>query len=396
MRKINNLDSFSYSGELNKKELKGRFHHNSMKSMNLSQDKIYFFRTSLFTEKSKSIIQRMNLSNKYAIRANDAIQIIISKKKEESLSPLRRKSEKIYISDNKIKSEKTIEIENEKIIDKFDNINGKSINVIDKSNKEKPTNDNQTIKNNNIKPVNKRSNKNIIIINAENNNKIQKKSNQSKTEDKNINNIHNEKNYQKIDNIIINEIKRCKLFDSSSNAINTNNISRSVIGNVIEKKLKQSVITNRYLADANSKTKQKLNQKEQIKICDYNSKIKYKLKVKDNDIKKKENNNIVSFKSINDNSTMKKDLKYIKPISKQTPFQSFSIFDENYYISKYILRHYYAKRNNRYNHKNVISEDKKSLKKYIQIGTHVRNTRNKIISLNDKDNLILSRKGKKI
>ena len=50
MYKTNNFNPFNYSGKKNNLETNDHLHK---KNANLSPDKIYFFRTSLFTEKSK-------------------------------------------------------------------------------------------------------------------------------------------------------------------------------------------------------------------------------------------------------------------------------------------------------------------------------------------------------
>lgn len=371
MQNINNLHPFLFSGGKNKYEINKKIQH---KSMSLSQDKIYYFRTSLFTEKSKNIILKMNLSHKKPTKANETSRIVVSKLNKEFKSPIRKISEKIYISDNKIK----INNNDEK------NQGNANIDINNKENNDNNNKENQPIKNDNKVKVAKNSpnNKNNITINK-NNDIIQIKSNKSKTQDKKDINTNN-RTKQNINNKIINDIKKCKLFESLP--VGMNNQNKSVIGNDIARN--QSV-ANAYLANAASKQKD-ISQKKQFKICEYNNKIKYRLKSKKNKI---ENKNIISFKSLNENTTLKKELKYLKSITKHSKIQSFSIFDDNYYISRYKLGNYYAKRNNRYNNKNAISEDKINIKQYIPNRLHGNNGNN-IVSLIDNNNLILSRKEK--
>ena len=374
MQNINNLHPFLFSGGKNKYEINKKIQH---KSMSLSQDKIYYFRTSLFTEKSKNIILKMNLSHKKSTKANETSRIVVSKLNKEFKSPIRKISEKIYISDNKIK----INNNDEK------NQGNANIDINNKENNDNNNKENQPIKNNNKVKVanNSPNNKNNITINK-NNDIIQIKSNKSKTQDKKDINTNNQTK-QNINNKIINDIKKCKLFESLP--VGMNNQNKSVIGNDIARN--QSV-ANAYLANAASKQKD-ISQKKQFKICEYNNKIKYRLKSKKNNIKKIENKNMISFKSLNENTTLKKELKYLKSITKHSKIQSFSIFDDNYYISRYKLGNYYAKRNNRYNNKNAISEDKINIKQYIPNRLHGNNGNN-IVSLIDNNNLILSRKEK--
>ena len=374
MQNINNLHPFLFSGGKNKYEINKKIQH---KSMSLSQDKIYYFRTSLFTEKSKNIILKMNLSHKKSTKANETSRIVVSKLNKEFKSPIRKISEKIYISDNKIK----INNNDEK------NQGNANIDINNKENNDNNNKENQPIKNNNKVKVanNSPNNKNNITINK-NKDIIQIKSNKSKTQDKKDINTNN-RTKQNINNKIINDIKKCKLFESLP--VGMNNQNKSVIGNDIARN--QSV-ANAYLANAASKQKD-ISQKKQFKICEYNNKIKYRLKSKKNNIKKIENKNMISFKSLNENTTLKKELKYLKSITKHSKIQSFSIFDDNYYISRYKLGNYYAKRNNRYNNKNAISEDKINIKQYIPNRLHGNNGNN-IVSLIDNNNLILSRKEK--
>ena len=374
---------------------------NKHKNPSLSQDKIYFFRTSLFTEKSKSLIQRMNSCSKKIIKNNVQNDFITPKINQENIATFREKNEKIFLLDNKNKSKKIEEqINNIKINIKKDivednysdnksnsnnnqscdknNIEKKeeSINKIkDINNKNNDNNDiikHDNIKNNDLKLSNSKHNNinksanNIIEINRNNNIVQMKSDNKSRTENKKGNNINNKKIFlkQKIESKEVAGIKRCKLF-SLSNAVNKNNKinNKFLVGNNIGK---SQFIANILFPNANNKTKN-LIQKKGKEISNDNYKIKYKLKSKKASLKEKDNKNFVSFKFLCDNNTMKKEFKYIP---KQNNIQSFSVFDDNYHISRYKLGNYLVKRNNnRYHNKNVVSEDKIKIKLNIQ-GMH--------------------------
>ena len=374
------------------------------KNSSLSQDKIYFFRTSLFTEKSKSLIQRMNSCSKKIIKSNVQNDFITPKINQENLATFREKNEKIFLLDNKNKSKKIeeqinnikINIKKDIVEDNYsDNKNNsnnnkncdknntdkkeESINKIkDINNKNDDNNDrikHDNIKNNDLKlsnikhnNINKSAN-NIIEINRNNNIVQMKSDNKSRTENKKGNNINNKKIFlkQKIESKEVAGIKRCKLF-SLSNAVNKNNKinNKCLVGNNIGK---SQFIANILFPNANNKTKN-LIQKKEKEISNDNYKIKYKLKSKKASLKEKDNKNFVSFKFLCDNNTMKKEFKYIP---KQNNIQSFSVFDDNYHISRYKLGNYLVKRNNnRYHNKNVVSEDKINIKLKIQ-GMHKKN-----------------------
>jgi len=344
MQKGISLKPFLYQSqnniELNKKI--------NQKKTSLSQDKIYFFRTSLFTEKSKNIVKKMNSCQKKKIKS----PII-----PQQINPESRTSFALKSNNNKDNNGTSEENNNSNIKNKNEEINVNNNNISKKDVKINSINNVNFNDNKNIncskKDISRKTSNHLINI-INNNNNEKKNSIKSKTEDKKDN--FNIENCQKINYKNINGIQKCRLFNSLSNLINDinkDNRNKSILRNYIGHS--QSIINTR-LPNANSKQKN-LSQKKQLKLIDNN--IKYKLKTKKVSNKDNNNKNIVTIKSIYDNNTMKKELKYCKPLSKHSKIQS--IFDENYHISRYKLGNYLAKRNNRYNI-NEVSEDKINIK----------------------------------
>ena len=401
MQKINRLSPFLSSNEANEIELK----KHSQKNISLDKDKIYFFRTSLFSEKSKNFIQRMNSSHKKLVKNNIAIIALkinqdqrqlrqsLHEKKEKVEKIAKKLVEKVELPEEKPKIKKkeynTIDNNNEK---KDISVDKKYINIKirkDVNNKSVNYRYNSSMNiNNELSSIAKKqsntskSTNNLMNINTNNkNNCLVKIDNKSKTENKmkKENNINNE-NGQKINYKIFENMKKCKLFSSITSQIdNINNInrninSRSILGNYA---CKSKSIVNNPLPNTSLKPKQ-LSQKKDLKISYYNKKIiKYKLKSIKNP--NKENNNIsnnnliVSPKSICDNNTMKKEMKYYKSISKHSNIQSLSIFNENYHITRYKLWNYLGKKNNKYRNKNRMSEDRIDQRKYMKNGMYQNN-----------------------
>ena len=339
----------------------------SQKNTSLSQDKIYFFRTSLFTEKSKNFVQRMNSSYKKYIKNISVNAIISQKKNSDNISIIPKndnKDTKIILEENndsKKNNERIININAKKDVYNIKNNNINNVSNINISN-----NKDKKVYCSLKEKLRKTSNNLINLIN--NNNKNNDKNNiKSKTEDKKEK-IIIEKCYKK-SSIILNNIQKCTLFSSLPNVPNViNNINKNINNkSILVNNLAHSQsIINSHLLNVNSKP-QNLSQKKQISSVDYKkyNNIKYKLKSKYVS-NKDNNNNIASIKSIYDNNTMSKELKFFKPLTKHSKIQSFSIFDENYHISRYKLGKYLNKRNNKYHNKNIISEDRIKIENNIQ------------------------------
>ena len=104
MRRINNLKPFSYSNEKNNFESNAHIHK---KTSSLSPNKIYFFRTSLFTEKSKNFIIKLNSceKNKETINSSNITNEVKTPKINTIIQPekttIRLKKGKIHFSQNK-------------------------------------------------------------------------------------------------------------------------------------------------------------------------------------------------------------------------------------------------------------------------------------------------------
>lgn len=372
MQKLNTLSPPSSHRLLkNKIDKKGNNNHPHYKSTNISKEKIYYFRTSLFTEKSKKIIQKMNSSQ-------SKLSKDIYDKKELNTSPITpgcrtsfMKSEKIFIFGNNNENIEKIKSTKKNHFVVYLNKKGK--------------NDNR-----NDADVNQRLRKsynNLININFNIGNNTEIKKNQNSIRENEFNKKDNlKKNY-----IIVNDIKKCKLFSNIKN----NNV-------VINNKNNKKNASNKYNGQNQSKfnksiintiiKKEVSNQNKQIKVSDYNKKTKCRLKSRKSMKKKKENVNAISYKSINinNNNNIKKELKEIKFISKYSKILPISIFDRRYYFSKYKLGNCTTERkNDRYGSKNSTRDDKKNRRrKFIQSEI------NNIASLKDKDDIRLSRKGK--
>lgn len=391
MQKINSLNPFLSKEEANEQELKKE----SRKNSNLSKDKIYFFRTSLFSEKSKNFIQRMNSSGK-KLNKNNEVKIIpkinketriaANEKNEGKETNIEKSIEKIVFREEKPKIQKREETPNNNKVDNLvshddkndikikEKVDANSFIVNNKYNSNTDIISNINLLNNTIKQSNtSKSTSNLMNIDINNKYTCKLKTdNKSKTDNKK-DNISNNENCQKINYKIINNMKKSELFTPISNQIdniNRNVNNKSIVGNYIYNN--QSIINNP-LPSTNFKPVH-LSQNKELKISEGNKKIKYKLKSIKNPTKGKYNNNninnnlAVSLKSICDNKTMKKEMNNYKSISKHCNIQSFSIFNDNYHISRYKLGKYLAKRNIRYQNKNVLSEDKFDIKKFIKNG----------------------------
>ena len=345
-------------------------HHHHFKSTNVSKEKIYYFRTSLFTDKSKNMIQKMNSSQ---------IKICkdINEKKEKISSSIRpecrtsyKKSQITYILEKKN--------ENGEIIKSKENTQI-TANVANLDNKRK--NDNKVDED--INQRLRKSYKNLMKVNFNigNNTEIKKCQNDQK------------ENYQKNNYKVISDIKKCKLFSTFNNIIindknNKNNKNNNSIASNNQFGQNLSKMNDKIF---NSNTKKKeSNQKKELKISDYNKKTIYRLKSRKSIKKNKKNINAISYKSINFNdNNIKKDKKEIKSITKYCKIPAISIFDDSCYISKYKLGNYIVRRkNNRYDNSNVIGDDKINIKKFIKSGII------NISALKNKDDFRLSRKDK--
>ena len=176
--------------------------------------------------------------------------------------------------------------------------------------------------------------------------------------------------------------KNEKVFSPLNNLINTNKNNQTIIINYINKN--HSIVN---LANAKSRQKQLI--KEKTQKYETVHKIKYRLKSQKNEdkSKNKENKNIISFVGIN-NKNLQKEMKNLKSINNNYNhnMKSSSIFDENYYFSRYKLKNYFPKKNNRYgnihsnfninanNKKNTISTDEKiNSKRKNRISLYKRN-----------------------
>ena len=104
MSKTNNLKPFSYSYDKNNLETKTRFRK---KNTAISPDKIYFFRTSLFTEKSKNFIQKLNSCEKNktifnsSMLTNDYVTPKINTLNQQIKNSIKLKKGKFYFFHNK-------------------------------------------------------------------------------------------------------------------------------------------------------------------------------------------------------------------------------------------------------------------------------------------------------
>lgn len=369
MQKITTLSPLSSHKLLkNKIEYKEKNNHLHYKSTNISKEKTYYFRTSLFTEKSKKIVQKMNSSQ------SKMNKDIYEKKKikSSSIKPGCRtsfkKSEKIFIFDNNNENiEKIKTIKNNHFVIYLDK-NGKNDNQVDAA-------------------VNQRLRKsynNLININFNSGNNTEIKKSQNSIRE----NEFNKEEVLKKNYIIVNGIKKCKLFSNINNVVINNKNNKKIISKIYNGQSQSKINDN--IINANAK-REVSNQNNQIKISDYNKKTKYRLKLRKSLEKKKENVNVISSKSINikNNNNIKKELKGIKSISKYSKILPITIFDKSYHISKNKLGNCNTERkNDRYESKNSTRDDKKNKRKIIQSGII------NIASLKDKDDIRLSKKGK--
>ena len=377
IKKINTTKpSSSYIGEGDNNEFIKKINH---RNINFSHDKIYSFRTSLFTEKSKNIIQKMSSSQKKNIKDSIGINEKINPPiKQEPKTSIRIKSGKIYILENKGKTKKDAQNESK-------NLNKNTANVDRNFNKNKKNNKTYNGKNtiisksyNTLVNISDNTEKNIII------NEVRKPNgSKNKTENK-IERAQNNENIQKKNIKIINDIKRCKLFSSIPNDI-VNRV-RNLKGNFNSQNKSNIIIS--CLANENTSTRKKLlEQKKQSKLHDNKNKTIYRFQSKNKSKKKVTNKKIVSFK-YNINTNTHRELNCLKKKPKHSKMQSFSIFNENYCISRYRLGNCYVKRNDRNKIKNSVSESKKNKNKFLKNVIY----RNNIKSLLVKDSFLLSQK----
>ena len=353
MRRINNLKPFSYSNEKNNFESNAHIHK---KTSSLSPNKIYFFRTSLFTEKSKNFIIKLNSceKNKETINSSNITNEVKTPKINTIIQPekttIRLKKGKIHFSQNK-------------------NVNKSDIDEKSNTNlKEK-----KDLSRNPI--INKSSSD---LINPNNISHLQK-GNKSMTMDNKESRNNQDKN--KMMNFAIKNLKKMnkeKIFAPLNNIINANNNKQTIIVNYINQN--HSIIN---LVNANSRPKQLT--KDKVPKIETTHKIKYRLKSEKGSSKKAENKNIISFGGFR-NKNLQKDAKNLKAIDKNYNMKSSSILNENFYISRYKLGNYYAKKvsNNRYGNihgnlnvnnikSSVASNEKMNSKKRNQNGLYKRN-----------------------
>ena len=102
---LTDLKPFLSSNEANDIKFNKIYYHNNS---SLNKDKIYFFRTSLFTEKSKNFIQKMNSCHKKISKNNEFNGIITPEIKGDSRISFHKQKEsndkQISLEDkNKIK-----------------------------------------------------------------------------------------------------------------------------------------------------------------------------------------------------------------------------------------------------------------------------------------------------
>lgn len=288
------------------------------KKPSISQDKMYFFRTSLFTEKTKKFIQKFSKSNKKIEHKLSEIKSVDPKINNNIYSYLKTKNEKKYCIENK--------------------------NVIQY--KEKMKN-------------NSKSSNNLLEIEKSDNGKSSQKF--GKTEEKkDLTHLYN--NAQ--DSKIITDIKKTRLFNGLDNNKNRDKIMKKIIPKNFPKYyLKMD--TNFCIVNSGNKN---ITSKNQLRATDVNNRrIKYKLKVS----KHSSNKNIETFKSpTNHHNTFAKKLNNIQIVAKNCKLKAFSIFDENNYRPKFKIGNYHGKNNIRYNSNNIINEDRIHIKKYILSGIY--------------------------
>ena len=322
MSKTNSLKPFSYSYDKNNLETTSHFRKkNSIKN----PDKIYFFRTSLFTEKSKNFIQKLHSCEKNktifssTTISNEFVTPKINTLNQHAKNAIKLKKGKFYIFPNK-------------------NMNKSDIEENQNSNmKEQSEHNRNTI-------INKSSND---IIDQ----KIVTNKSQNENEQKNVTVDKKESNYSKDKskkaNMSIKDVKKIqkeKVYSPLNVILNANNNKKTILRNYTNQN--PSLIN---LANANSGQKQVIIKDKEQKIGKVH-KIRYRLKSQkssDKD-KAKEIRNIISFGGIY-NQQFQKGIKNLKELDNHHNIKATTIHDDNYYFSRYKLGNYLAKKyNNRY------------------------------------------------
>ena len=320
MSKTSTLKPFSYSYKKNNLESNTCFRK---KNPVISPDKIYFFRTSLFTEKSKNYIQKLHSCEKNKSNLNSTILAneIVTPKVSSTLNQPNKTSIKLKKG-------------------KFMIFQNKSINKSDiEQNLNSITKEKSDFTRNTI--INKSSNDIIthkIVTNKTN----------IENETKNITVDKKESNYSqdkpKKVNIAIKNLKKMKkekIYTPLNNILNANDNKKTILVNYINQN--HSLLN---LANAKSGQKQILTKDKSQKIETVH-KIRYRLKSQksSNKNKGKESRNIISFGGIY-NQHLHKGLKNLKALNNHYNMKSSSMFDENFYFSRYKLGNYLAKKNN--------------------------------------------------
>lgn len=330
MIKKNKHNPFSYSNDKNKIDSNAYIQR---KKQGLSQDKVYFFRTSLFTEKSKNFMLKLNSceKNKSTFNSSNITNEIKTPKINTIVQPqktsIKLKKGKLYLSQDK-------------------NINKSDIEETALKEKKDLTR-NQIINKSSNNLMNPMITNNISNLQKDNKSMTIDKKESIKTQDK------NKKVHIAIKNL--KKMKKEKIYTPLNNIINTNNKKQTIIANVINPK--HSIIN-----IANAHTRQKQLTKDKAPKIETSYKIKYRLKSQKNSNKKEDNNKIISFGGLK-NKNLQQELKNLKLINNNNNMKSSSIFDENFYISRYKLGNYYAKKNNRYGNipNNLIVNNMKSI-----------------------------------
>ena len=318
MYKTNNFNPFKYSSKKDNLETHDHFHR---KNSSLSPDKIYFFRTSLFTEKSKNfILQMTSFEKNKTINSSNIIKEVNTPKINTFINPpktsIKLKKGKINFSNNKNVNKSDIESN--------DNLNLKEKSELSRN------------------PITNKSSNDLIPQKITNKMNDARKENKSMTVDKKESINNQNKNRKKLIAIKnLKKVKNEKKITPLNNIINANNNNeKTLIANYFNQN--HSLIN---LVNAHSKQKQIITKNIVPKI-ETNHKIKYRLKSQKDSKQKTEKKNIISFKGIK-NKNLEKELKYLKVINNIYNKKS-TIFDENLYISRYKLGYYHGKRNNRY------------------------------------------------
>lgn len=319
MSKTNNLKPFSYSYDKNNLETKTRFRK---KNTAISPDKIYFFRTSLFTEKSKNYIQKLNSCEKNktifnsSMLTNDYVTPKINTLNQQIKNSIKLKKGKFYFFHNKNINKSDIEENQNSIMKEKSDFNRNTI--INKS-----SNDimNQKVVANKTNIENE-----IKSITVD-----KKESNYSKNKPRKLN----------IAIMNLKKMKKDKDYTPLNNIINANNNKKTIVANYINHN--RSLLN---LANAHSGQKQILTKDKGEKIGKVH-KIRYRLKSQKSSSKNKtkESRNIISFGGLY-NQQFKNGLNNLKSLNNHYNIKSTSIHDDNYYFSRYKLGNYLAKKNN--------------------------------------------------